>query len=55
MQYRSAGSKAKTVSKRKASKPQAQNKPVAVRDARGRLLMQGQFEQNPVNRVHLPQ
>ena len=51
MQYRSAGSKAKTVSKRKASKPQAQNKPVTARDARGRFAnAKAQFEQNPGQR-----
>ena len=51
MQYRSAGSKAKTVNKRKASKPQAQNKPGQVRDVRGRVAnAKANFEQNPNQR-----
>ena len=48
MQLRSAGSKAKTVSKRRASKPQAQNSPRANRDVRGRFASAKQnFESNP--------
>jgi len=48
---KTAGQKAKTVSKRKAQKPAAQNKPVATRDARGRFAnAKAHFEQNPNQR-----
>lgn len=48
MQLRSAGSKAKTVGKRRASKPQAQNAPRTGRDVRGRFASAKQnFESNP--------
>ena len=48
---RTAGQKAKTVSKRKSQKPAAQNKPVTQRDARGRFAnAKANFEQNPNQR-----
>jgi hypothetical protein len=48
---KTAGQKAKTLSKRKAQKPAAQNKPVTQRDARGRFAnAKAHFEQNPNQR-----
>ena len=48
---KTAGQKAKTLSKRKTQKPAAQNKPVSQRDARGRFAnARANFEQNPNQR-----
>lgn len=48
---KTAGQKAKTVSKRKTQKPAAQNKPMTQRDARGRFAnAKANFEQNPNQR-----
>ena len=48
---KTAGQKAKTLSKRKTQKPAAQNKPVSQRDARGRFAnAKANFEQNPNQR-----
>jgi hypothetical protein len=48
---KTAGQKAKTLSKRKAQKPAAQNRPVRQRDARGRFAnAKAHFEQNPNQR-----
>ena len=48
---KTAGQKAKTLSKRKTQKPAAQNKPVSQRDARGRFAnARADFEQNPNQR-----
>lgn len=51
MMYRQAGSKAKTVSKQKMSKPANANSPTRVRDARGKFVSAKQaFEQAPNER-----
>ena len=47
---RTAGQKAKTVSKRKAQKPAAQNRPVTQRDAGRFANAKANFEQNPNQR-----
>jgi hypothetical protein len=48
MMYRQAGSKAKTVSKHKMSKPANANSPTRTRDARGKFVSAKQaFDQAP--------